>query len=237
MEELRVWASDLLNLEFNDEQLNAFQRFSGLLVEWNEKINLTAIKEKKEIFIKHFLDSLTCLKILPRSGDYSLIDLGTGAGFPGIPLMIINPAIHLTLADSVRKKVDFCHTVVKELGLTGVQIIHTRAEDLGQEKETRERFDWTVARAVADLPILAEYMLPLTKVGGHALVMKGAEIHEEIQRSESALITLGGKISSVEYVSLPENSGERSLVLIEKVKRTPAAYPRKAGTPAKKPLS
>jgi len=237
MQELRGCASDLLNLEIDEEQLNAFKRFSELLVEWNLKFNLTAIKEEKEILIKHFLDSLTCFKFLPRTGAYSLIDLGTGAGFPGIPLKIINPEIHLTLADSVRKKSDFCQMVVKNLNLSDVRVIHARAEDLGQDKDMREKFEWTVARAVADLPVLAEYLLPLTRVGSHALVMKGGDIKQELQRSESALSILGGKISTVEFVSLPENSGERSLVLIEKVNRTPAAYPRKAGTPAKKPLS
>jgi 16S rRNA (guanine527-N7)-methyltransferase len=236
MKDLKSWASELLNLDLSEEQIAAFSRYSKLLIEWNQKFNLTAIKEEKEILIKHFLDSLTCFKILPRSGAYSLIDLGTGAGFPGIPLKIINPAIQLVLADSVRKKADFCQVVVQELNLSGVRVVHARAEDLGQEKEFREKFDWTAARAVAVLPVLAEYLLPLTRVGGKALVMKGAEIQDESHRAESALALLGGRISMLEFVSLPENSGERSLVLIEKVKHTPAAYPRKAGTPAKKPL-
>lgn len=233
---MKSWAAELLNLDLSEEQIAAFSRYSELLVEWNQKFNLTAIKEEKEILIKHFLDSLTCFKILPRSGGYSLIDLGTGAGFPGIPLKIVNSAIQLTLSDSVRKKVDFCQVAAQELNLTSVQAIHSRAEDLGQEKEYREKFDWTVARAVADMPVLVEYLLPLTRVGGKALVMKGAEIQDELQRAESALALLGGRISMLEFVSLPENSGERSLVLIEKVKHTPTAYPRKAGIPAKKPL-
>jgi len=237
MKDLKSWAAELLNLDLSEEQIAAFSRYSELLVEWNQKFNLTAIKEEKEILIKHFLDSLTCFKILPRSGGYSLIDLGTGAGFPGIPLKIVNSAIQLTLSDSVRKKVDFCQVAAQELNLTSVQAIHSRAEDLGQEKEYREKFDWTVARAVADMPVLVEYLLPLTRVGGKALVMKGAEIQDELHRAESALALLGGRISMLEFVSLPENSGERSLVLIEKVKHTPAAYPRKAGMPAKKPLS
>lgn len=236
MKELKAWVAELLNLVLSEEQLAAFLLYTELLVEWNQKFNLTAIKEKQEILIKHFLDSLTCFKILPRSGDYRLIDLGTGAGFPGIPLKIVNPDIRLTLSDSVGKKVDFCQAIVEELGLSGVQAIHSRAEDLGQEKEYREKFDWTVARAVADLPVLAEYLLPLTRVGGNALVMKGAEIQDELHRAESALALLGGKISALEFISLPENSGERSLVLIEKVTNTPGAYPRKAGTPFKKPL-
>lgn len=226
-----------MNLELNEEQLTALGRYRELLIEWNQKFNLTAIKEEKEILIKHFLDSLTCFKILPRSGDYSLIDLGTGAGFPGIPLKIVNPDIRLTLSDSVGKKVDFCRFIVEELGLSGVQAVHARAEDLGQDRQYREKFDWTVARAVADLPVLVEYLLPLTRVGGNALVMKGVEIQDELHRAESALALLGGRISTLEFVSLPEDSGERSLVQIEKAKHTPAAYPRKAGTPAKKPLS
>jgi 16S rRNA (guanine527-N7)-methyltransferase len=237
MKELKAWAAEFLNMDLSDEQIAAFSRYYELLVEWNQKFNLTAIKEEKEILIKHFLDSLTCFKILPRSGDYSLIDLGTGAGFPGIPLKIVNPAIQLTLSDSVGKKVDFCRVVAQKLNLTGVKAVHSRAEDLGQDRQYREKFDWTVARAVADLPVLAEYLLPLTRVGGNVLVMKSSGIQDELHRAEAALSALGGKISAVEFVSLPENSGERSLVLIEKVKHTPAAFPRKAGTPAKKPLS
>ncbi len=236
MKELKAWTAELLNLDLSEEQIATFSRYSELLVEWNQKFNLTAINEEKEILIKHFLDSLTCFKILPRSGDYSLIDLGTGAGFPGIPLKIVNPDIRLTLSDSVGKKVDFCRVVAQKLNLTGVKAVHARAEDLGQDRQYREKFDCTVARAVAVLPVLAEYLLPLTRVGGNALVMKKAEIQEELQRAESALSVLGGKVSKLEFISLPENSGERSLVLIEKVKQTPTAYPRKAGTPSKKPL-
>lgn len=236
MDELKVWAADILNLDLGEVELTAFERYSELLVEWNQKYNLTAIKEKKEILVKHFLDSLTCLKIIPQEGSFSLVDLGTGAGFPGIPLKIINPAIRLTLADAVRKKVDFCEMVVQELNLSDVRVIHARAEDLGQNDAFREKFDCSAARAVADMSELAEYLLPLTSVGGHALIMKGADIQQELIRAEPALSILGGKINNVELVSLPENFGERSLVLIEKVKPTPAAYPRKAGTPAKKPL-
>ena len=236
MKELKAWTAELLNLDLSEEQIATFSRYSELLVEWNQKFNLTAINEEKEILIKHFLDSLTCFKILPRSGDYSLIDLGTGAGFPGIPLKIVNPDIRLTLSDSVGKKVDFCRVVAQKRNLTGVKAVHARAEDLGQDRQYREKFDCTVARAVAVLPVLAEYLLPLTRVGGNALVMKKAEIQEELQRAESALSVLGGKVSKLEFISLPENSGERSLVLIEKVKQTPTAYPRKAGTPSKKPL-
>lgn len=237
MKELKAWAAELLNLDLSEEQIAAFSRYSELLIEWNQKFNLTAIKEKREIFIKHFLDSLTCFKILPRSGDYSLIDLGTGAGFPGIPLKIVNPGIRLTLSDSIGKKVDFCEIAVKELSLADVKTVHARAEDLGQDVDFRENFNWSVARAVADLSVLTEYLLPLTRVGGHSLVMKGADIQQEVERAKGALSLLGGRIIKIEPFSLPENSGERTLLLIEKVKQTPAPYPRKAGTPAKKPLS
>jgi 16S rRNA (guanine527-N7)-methyltransferase len=214
-----------------------FDIYSNLLQEWNKRINLTSILDDKEIYLKHFYDSLTCFKLLPFLGDYSLIDLGTGAGLPGIPLKIINPAIRLTLSDSVRKKLDFCEIVVKELSLADVKTVHARAEDLGQDYDFREKFDWSVARAVADLSVLTEYLLPLTRVGGHALVMKGTDIQQEVDRANGALSLLGGRIITIETFSLPENSGERSLVLIEKVKQTPSVYPRKAGTPSKKPLS
>jgi 16S rRNA (guanine527-N7)-methyltransferase len=237
MKELRIWAAELLSLEITDQQLTAFGHFANLLVDWNQKFNLTSITEKNEIIAKHFLDSLTCFSTLPQIGQYRLIDLGTGAGFPGIPLKIINPDICLTLVDSVRKKVDFCELAVKELSISNVEAIHTRAEDLGQNRNYREKFDWSVARAVADLSVLAEYLLPLTKVGGHVLVMKGAGIREEIQRAEFALSTLGGKISKIEPLSLPEGYGERNLITIDKVTPSPGVYPRKAGTPAKAPLS
>ena len=237
MEKLKTWAADLLALEITDQQLAAFDQFSNLLMEWSQKFNLTSITEKNEIIAKHFLDSLTCFKVLPRTGAFRLIDLGTGAGFPGIPLKIINPEIHLTLADSVRKKVDFCEIVVKELSLSDVKIVHTRAEDIGQNVDFREKFDWSVARAVADLAVLTEYLLPLTEVGGQVLVMKGADVREEVQRAIPALTILGGEIAKVEPLSLPEGYGERNLITIEKISPSPRKYPRKAGTPAKAPLS
>lgn len=237
MEKLRTWSAELLALEITDQQLTAFDQFSSLLIEWNQKFNLTSITDKNEIIAKHFLDSLTCFKILPRTGTFRLIDLGTGAGFPGIPLKIINPDIDLTLGDSVRKKVDFCEIVVKKFSFSNVDTVHARAEDLGQDERYREKFDWSIARAVADLSVLAEYLLPLTKVGGQVLVMKGADIREEVQRAGTALALLGGRVSEVMPLSLPEGYGGRNLILIEKVKPTPRKYPRKAGTPSKSPLS
>jgi 16S rRNA (guanine527-N7)-methyltransferase len=237
MKELTKWADGLLDLRIDEEQLAALERYCELLLEWNQKFNLTAITDRKDIIVKHFLDSLTCFRILPRTGSYSLIDLGSGAGIPGIPLKIVNPGIQLTLADSVRKKADFCEIAVQELGLHDVHVVQARAEDLGQNENFREKFDWSVARAVADLSVLAEYLLPLTKIGGHTLAMKGAGVRDEVQRAEAALAILGGRIEQVEQISLPENYGERNLVLIKKVKPTLVKYPRKAGMPVKKPLS
>lgn len=165
-----------------------------------------------------------------------MIDIGTGAGFPGIPLKIVNPYIRLTLVDSVQKKVEFCKLLVKELGLSDVEVLHARAEDIGQDNHYREKFDWSVARAVADLSVLAEYMLPLTAVGGFMLAMKGAEVGQEVEKANSAISLLGGDINQIEKFFLPENFGERNLILIKKIKPTPQKYPRKPGKPTKKPL-
>jgi len=207
-----------------------------LLQDWNQKFNLTSLTEEKEILIKHFLDSLVCFHFMPRSIAFSLIDIGTGAGFPGIPLKIVNPYIRLTLVDSVQKKVEFCKLLVKELGLSDVEVLHARAEDIGQDNHYREKFDWSVARAVADLSVLAEYMLPLTAVGGFMLAMKGAEVGQEVEKANPAISLLGGDINQIEKIFLPENFGERNLILIKKIKPTPQKYPRKPGKPTKKPL-
>lgn len=207
-----------------------------LLQDWNQKFNLTSLTEEKEILIKHFLDSLVCFHFMPRSIAFSLIDIGTGAGFPGIPLKIVNPYIRLTLVDSVQKKVEFCKLLVKELGLSDVEVLHARAEDIGQDNHYREKFDWSVARAVADLSVLAEYMLPLTAVGGFMLAMKGAEVGQEVEKANPAISLLGGDINQIEKIYLPENFGERNLILIKKIKSTPQKYPRKPGKPTKKPL-
>lgn len=236
MESLKRWTAEILALNLNETAIQSFAHYQRLLQDWNQKFNLTSLTEEKEILIKHFLDSLVCFHFMPRSIAFSLIDIGTVAGFPGIPLKIVNPYIRLTLVDSVQKKVEFCKLLVKELGLSDVEVLHARAEDIGQDNHYREKFDWSVARAVADLSVLAEYMLPLTAVGGFMLAMKGAEVGQEVEKANPAISLLGGDISQIEKIYLPENFGERNLILIKKIKPTPQKYPRKPGKPTKKPL-
>ena len=236
MESLKRWTAEILALNLNETAIQLFAHYQRLLQDWNQKFNLTSLTEEKEILIKHFLDSLVCFHFMPRSIAFSLIDIGTGAGFPGIPLKIVNPYIRLTLVDSVQKKVEFCKLLVKELGLSDVEVLHARAEDIGQDNHYREKFDWSVARAVADLSVLAEYMLPLTAVGGFMLAMKGAEVGQEVEKANPAISLLGGDINQIEKIFLPENFGERNLILIKKIKPTPQKYPRKPGKPTKKPL-
>lgn len=236
MESLKRWTAEILALNLNETAIQLFAHYQKLLQDWNQKFNLTSLTEEKEILIKHFLDSLICFHFMPRSIAFSLIDIGTGAGFPGIPLKIVNPYIRLTLVDSVQKKVEFCKLLVKEFGLSDVEVLHARAEDIGQDNHYREKFDWSVARAVADLSVLAEYMLPLTAVGGFMLAMKGAEVGQEVEKANPAISLLGGEIDQIEKIYLPENFGERNLILIKKIKPTPQKYPRKPGKPTKKPL-
>lgn len=236
METLKKFAKTELEIEISEIQERAFSLYQNLLLEWNRKINLTAITDLKEIQLKHFFDSLTCLRIIGHQEFFSLVDIGTGAGFPGIPLKIILPGLSLTLIESVQKKADFCRRVVKALDLDQVSVLTTRVEEVGQDIIHREKYDWAVARAVADLPILVEYLLPLVKTGGNILAMKGANINEEIARTDTALLLLGGEIHTKIKIELPEKFGERTLVAIKKIGPTPPEYPRRVGVPGKKPL-
>ncbi len=218
-------------------QKERLAQFSTLVLEWNQKLNLTAITDPREFWIKHIYDSLTCLPLLFSSGSSSVIDVGTGAGFPGIPLKIAYPDMRLTLAESVKKKADFCRFAVDTLGLRDVTVAAERAETLGQDMRYREKFDWAIARAVAPLPVLAEYLLPLVHLGGHALAQKGGNVGEELSRAKHAIELLGGEIKELTPVELPAGMGSRTLVMIKKVKYTPKAYPRRPGTPKKSPLA
>jgi 16S rRNA (guanine527-N7)-methyltransferase len=203
------------------------------LLEWNEKMNLTAIEEEREFIIKHFIDSLS---ILPYLGDVrSLIDVGTGAGFPGIPLKIAQPSLEILLLDSLEKRVGFLKTVISELKLDGIRALHLRAEDAGKEPSHREKYDAAVARAVAALPVLLEYCLPMVKRGGIFIAMKGSS-REEIEASNKALELLGGKIEEVKEFTLPCSEIKRSIIIVRKFRQTPTKYPRKAGKPSKQPL-
>ena len=236
MQELVQHAQRQLGLHLTRSQLTALSLYEKELVDWNTRFNLTAIRDPQEIYIKHFLDSLTCLMALRESSVDRLIDVGTGAGFPGIPIRIVYPKMQLTLVESVGKKAEFCRHVVNILDLQGVEVVQERAEVLGQNPSYRERFDWAVARAVAILPVLVEYLLPLVRVGGSILAMKGESGPAEAHSAQRALGVLGGHLRQLIPVTLPGVAEERYLVVIDKIAATPNGYPRKVGVPAKRPL-
>ena len=230
-----------LNIILSDRQLFQFSRYYELLLETNKVMNLTAITEEKEVIEKHFVDSLSLVKAFSGSPflpdrDISLIDVGTGAGFPGIPLKIAFPEIRLTLLDSLNKRVRFLEDVCESLGLANVECIHGRAEDGGRDKKLRESFDFCVSRAVANLASLSEYCLPFVKIGGCFLSYKSGSIEEELQAGNKAIAILGGKVEDVVSFSLPNFGMSRCLVKIRKIKPCPGKYPRKAGMPSKDPL-
>lgn len=224
----------LLDLDLSPGQLNGFRWYATELREWNERINLTAITDPVEIEIKHFIDSLTCLRVMGRAG--SLVDVGSGAGFPAIPLKIVRPQLQVTLVEATAKKVGFCQHVIGGLGLSGIRAIHARAEDLGQDQSHRAQYDWAVGRAVAAMGVLAEYLLPLLKVGGTMIAMKGETGPVEAQEAEEAVGLLGGRIGQLVSFELPKVTETRYLIVVEKVSATPADYPRRPGIPAKRPI-
>ena len=219
-----------------DRQLSQFEKYYLLLIEWNERINLTAITEKSQVYEKHFFDSVAASFYFDFTNSYSLIDIGAGAGFPSLPLKIMNPHIHITIVDSLNKRILFLEKLCRELGLDGVTCVHGRAEELAVAPQYREQFDTVSARAVARLNVLAEYCLPFAKVGGTFIALKGADASIELNEAKKAIKTLGGETRKMESFLLPVDHAERSIILIDKVSNTPKGYPRKAGTPAKKPL-
>ena len=223
-----------LEIPYTDEMLCQFQRYYELLVEWNEKMNLTAITEKEEVALKHFIDCATCLKHIDLSG--SVIDVGTGAGFPGLVLKILKPEIKICLLDSLNKRINFLNEVVNQLGLKDVETFHSRAEDGAQNKNYREKFDFCVSRAVANLSTLSEYCLPFIKISGMFVSMKGPDVKEELDNARSAIGTLGGQVLDVETENLPDSDINHTIIKIKKVRATPTKYPRKAGKPSKEPL-
>ena len=222
------------NIKINDEQIKKFMNYMNLLLEWNEKINLTAITQPDEVKLKHFVDSLTVLKYI--NDDDKVIDIGTGAGFPGIPLKIMNENTKITLLDSLNKRINFLNIVIETLNLRNIQAIHGRAEEIARNKLYREKYDVAVSRAVANLSTLTEYMLPFVKVGGKCICMKGANVNEEIEKAKNAIKELGGEIERVDNFYLSDNDNERNIIIIRKVKETSSKYPRKAGMPSKEPL-
>ena len=236
MEQLIRDARDLFNIQLTKKQITLLSMYEKELMEWNQKFNLTAIRSVESIRTKHFLDSFSCVLAWNTSTPNKLIDIGTGAGVPGIPLKILYPNLKLTLIESVGKKVKFCQHTVGVLGLDNVDVIQARAEDIGQDSKHREQYDWAAARAVANLNVLSEYLLPLVKVGGSMLAQKGEGGPAEAQSAEQAVKLLGGKLKPLIPVNLPGVPENRYLVVIKKVAATPSKYPRKPGIPAKQPL-
>ena len=236
MEEFIQAAQQLFGIHLSGRQVVALFAFENELLAWNQKFNLTAIRDSEGIRIKHFLDSFSCVLAWKENPPMRLIDVGTGAGFPGIPLKILYPSMQLTLVESVGKKASFCRHAVGVLKLDRVEVITGRAEELGQLPAQRESYDWAVARAVAALPVLAEYLLPLVRVGGKMLAQKGHSGPVEAHNAEPALKLLGGQIRQLISVTLPGVAEERYLVVVDKIAATPPQYPRKPGIPAKKPL-
>jgi len=236
MEKLIHDAQALFNIHLTEQQISSLIQYEKELLEWNQKFNLTAIRDVESIRTKHFLDSFSCVLAWKTSPPDRLIDVGTGAGFPGLPLKILYPNLKLTLVESVGKKAKFCQHMVDLLKLDNADIIHARAEEIGQDSKHREKYDWAVARAVANLNILSEYLLPLVKVGGSMLAQKGESGPVEAQSAEKAIKLLGGKVKNLIPVNLTGAAENRYLVVIDKVSPTLPKYPRKPGIPAKQPL-
>ncbi len=236
MIELARQAYDLFGLRISKAQAASLECYQETLVEWNARYNLTAIREAEQIRSKHFLDSFSCVLAMRGSRFRRVIDVGTGAGFPGLPLKILFPEMQLTLVDSVEKKVNFCRHIVNTLGLEGVTLVKARAEEAGRDAVHREQYDWAIGRAVAIMPVLVEYLLPLVGVGGHVLAMKGESAAAEAHAAEHAMRLLGGRLHHLLPVTLPGVVEQHYLVVVDKIAPTLSEYPRRAGIPSKKPL-
>jgi 16S rRNA (guanine527-N7)-methyltransferase len=236
MESLARRAHELFHVRLSPAQLAALATYERELLDWNRKFNLTALRDADAVRTKHFLDSFSCVLAWGEQPPHRLIDVGTGAGFPGLPLRILYPGMRLTLVESVGKKAMFCEHIVRLLNLDRVEVVKGRAEEVGCMPQHREQYDWAVARAVADMHVLSEYLLPLVKVGGTALALKGESGPAEAQAAEKAMRLLGGHLKQVIPVSLPGIVEERYLLLVEKSAATPPKYPRRAGVPTKHPL-
>ncbi len=226
-----------LGIAFTDRQIEQFLLYYEMLIEKNKVMNLTGIVELSEVMQKHFIDSLTICQSISLEKVEKLLDIGTGAGFPGIPLKIMFPHIQITLLDSLKKRLDFLEEVIEALHLTGIAVLHGRAEDYAREKEHREAYDLCVSRAVANLSTLSEYCLPYVKTNGCFISYKSGKAEEEILAAQKAMQILGGSLTETVYFTLPNSDIKRILVKIEKIRKTPLKYPRKAGLPSKEPIS
>lgn len=226
-----------IGVSLSEKQIEQFIRYYELLVEWNSFMNLTAITEFDEVITKHFIDSISLVKAIDVKKDLSVIDVGTGAGFPGIPLKIAFPNLKITLLDSLNKRVKFLNEVIEQLQLENITAIHGRAEDAAKSAELRESFDLCVSRAVANLSTLSEYCLPFVKIGGKFISYKSEKIVEEMKVAEKAISVLGGEYSNQVEFTLPDSDIYRNLFMIEKKKASPKKYPRKAGLPSKEPIA
>lgn len=237
MERLRYLA-EKWEIELSDLQLHQFQIYYDMLVETNKVMNLTTVTELSEVITRHFLDSIALAQIMPeiREQKLSLLDLGTGAGFPGLPLKIVFPNLNVTLMDSLNKRIHFLEQVTAELGLKDIRCVHGRAEESARQEIYRQKFDLCVSRAVANLSVLCEYCLPFVSVGGSLIAYKSSEIEEEAAQAQKAVKLLGGRLKNIQKLEIPDTGIVRSFVWIEKEKNTPKAYPRKAGTAKKSPL-
>jgi 16S rRNA (guanine527-N7)-methyltransferase len=236
----------MLGIPLNQDQLDAFQVYYEALIAWNGQVNLTRITDYEAVQVKHFLDSLSCLPVIQRAQEVSsretdvglqVIDVGSGAGFPGVPLKIAFPALRLTLLEATGKKTEFLRFLVARLGLSGVRVINARAEEVGQDPAHREQYDLALARALSGMATLAELTLPLVRVGGLVIAQKGADPAAEVATSQSAIAILGGQVREIVPVAIPGLEGARHLVVFEKVLATPKRYPRRPGMPAKRPLT
>ena len=225
-----------LNISYDEEVIDNLLKYKNLLLEWNKKINLTTITQDEEIFIKHFFDSATCLKTELIKNDSKVIDVGTGAGFPGVVLKILKKEIDITLLDSLKKRTFYLEDLVSKLDLKGTDIIHGRAEELANKKEYREKYHIALSRAVASLNVLLEYCLPFVEVGGYFLCQKGPKYESELKESEKALEVLGGKVLDIKEYLLPNSDIKHYILIVEKVSKTPAKYPRKPGKPSLNPI-
>lgn len=223
-----------ISIDINEKELEMFWKYKKLIMEWNDKINLTAITEDKEIILKHFIDSLTINKYIEKTDN--IIDIGTGAGFPGIPIKIINKDNNIVLMDALNKRLNVLKDIIEKLKLEKIETLHGRAEEIFKNEKYREKFDIATARAVSNMNVLVELMIPAIKVGGKCICMKGKNGAEELEESKRAIEILGGKIKTMEQIILPESDLERTIIVIEKVKKTPLTYPRKPGTPQNKPI-